>query len=179
VLHHSRVWRCEKIDIIELARYHDVSQRMRCQPATVTASALLRTWRQQIEVIAMHGNFLLAIGKRIMSAWSAKRLGWKIDIKSEKRSVRSRAARCRAMSGVLHSIEQVSNWANHRQKLGRSVSLRSNRWADMTPEQLEEDSGIDRRTLEKIGNSSSPPVGHTTEGEARPAGRRPTMRKPH
>src|SRR6516162_4185178 len=148
-----RELRGEKIDIIE---YHEdpvTFAEKALQPAKVSRVTVLEGQDKHLEVIVDDSQLSLAIGKKGQNVrLAAKRLGWKIDIKSEEEK---RQEVEQAMSGLM--TQQVTPLENLPEleesiveKLHAAGITTVEQVADMTPEQLEEVPGIGPKTVEKI-----------------------------
>ncbi|MGD0202069.1 MAG: transcription termination factor NusA [Bryobacteraceae bacterium] len=149
-----RELRGEKIDIIEYSEDSIAFATHALSPAKISRVTILDADEKHMEVIVDDTQLSLAIGKKGQNVrLAAKLLGWRIDIKSEeekRQEVESQMAAL-VVSGAPVSVladqglsdklieELIAAGVGTVEKLGA-----------MTPEQLEEISGIEPLTVEAI-----------------------------
>src|SRR6202012_6069195 len=165
-----RELRGEKIDIIEFSDEVTTFAEKALQPAKVSRVSITDLTEKQLEVIVDDTQLSLAIGKKGQNVrLAAKRLGWKIDIKSEEEKRQEVEQKMKGMSGGPSTpIEQVTELGEEIiQKLVVAGITTVEALADMTPEQLEEIPGIGEKTLEKISLAVRHYFGEYEPGEKR------------
>ncbi len=148
-----RELRGEKIDIIEWSEDINTFAEKALQPAKVSRVTILDLADKSIEVVVDDTQLSLAIGKKGQNVrLAAKLLGWKIDIKSEEEKRQEVEQQMQAMVADTQTpLENVPGFdAAVVEKLVAAGYTTVEQVADMTPEQLEEVSGIDSETIDAI-----------------------------
>jgi N utilization substance protein A len=149
-----RELRGEKIDIIEFSEDPVGFATHALSPAKISRVSIVDANEKHMEVIVDDSQLSLAIGKKGQNVrLAAKLLGWRIDIKSEEEKRREVESQ---MAALVVSGAPVSVLIDHG--LGEKVVeelLQAGigtieKLGAMTPEQLEEISGIGPQTVETI-----------------------------
>ncbi len=149
-----RELRGEKIDIIEYSDDAVVFATHALSPAKISRVAIVEAGEKHMEVIVDDTQLSLAIGKKGQNVrLAAKLLGWKIDIKSEEEKRQEVET---AMAALVVPGAPASVLLEHGlpeailDKLLESGIGTVEKLGSMTPEQLEEISGIGPKMVEKI-----------------------------
>jgi N utilization substance protein A len=149
-----RELRGEKIDIIEFSDDPVGFATHALSPAKISRVSIVDANEKHMEVIVDDSQLSLAIGKKGQNVrLAAKLLGWRIDIKSEEEKRREVESQ---MAALVVSGAPVSVLIDHG--LGEQVVEELleagigtiEKLGAMTPEQLEEISGIGPQTVETI-----------------------------
>jgi N utilization substance protein A len=149
-----RELRGEKIDIIEFSEDPVGFATHALSPAKISRVSIVDANEKHMEVIVDDSQLSLAIGKKGQNVrLAAKLLGWRIDIKSEEEKRREVESQ---MAALVVSGAPVSVLIDHG--LGEQVVEELleagigtiEKLGAMTPEQLEEISGIGPQTVETI-----------------------------
>jgi N utilization substance protein A len=149
-----RELRGEKIDIIEFSEDPVAFATHALSPAKISRVSIVDPNEKHMEVIVDDSQLSLAIGKKGQNVrLAAKLLGWRIDIKSEEEKRQEVESQ---MAALVVSGAPVSVLIDHG--LGEKVVEELleagigtiERLGSMTPEQLEEISGIGPKTVETI-----------------------------
>jgi len=149
-----RELRGEKIDIIEYSDDPVVFATNALSPAKITRVAIIDAAQRHMEVIVDDSQLSLAIGKKGQNVrLAAKLLGWRIDIKSEeekRQEVESAMAALQA-PGVPVSVLTEHGMAESDAELLLAAGINTvEKLGNMTPEELEQISGIGRTEVERI-----------------------------
>jgi N utilization substance protein A len=149
-----RELRGEKIDIIEHSEDPVVFATHALSPAKISRVAIVNASEKHMEVIVDDTQLSLAIGKKGQNVrLAAKLLGWKIDIKSEEEKRQEVES---AMAALVVPGAPVAALIEHglppelSQALVAAGILTVEKLGSMTPEQLEEVSGIGPEMVEPI-----------------------------
>jgi N utilization substance protein A len=149
-----RELRGEKIDIIEFSDEPVVFATHALSPAKISRVSIVDANEKQMEVIVDDTQLSLAIGKKGQNVRLAARLlGWRIDIKSEEEKRQEVESQ---MAALVVSGAPVSVLIDHGlgekvvEKLLEAGVGTIEKLGSMTPEQLEEISGIGPKTVETI-----------------------------
>ena len=149
-----RELRGEKIDIIQYSEDPVVFATNALSPAKINRVALTDQAERQLEVIVDDSQLSLAIGKKGQNVrLGAKLLGWRIDVKSEEEKRQEVETE---MSALVVPGAPVSVLMDHGlseklvEKLTGADIATVEKLGSMTPEQLEEISGIGPKMVEKI-----------------------------
>jgi len=147
-----RELRGEKIDIVQFSEDPVVFAQNALSPAKISRVAVLDAAEKQLEVIVDDTQLSLAIGKKGQNVrLASKLLGWRIDIKSEeekRQEVEWQMGQLVASGTPLAQLTALSE--KLREKLAQHDIPTIERLGAMTPEQLEEISGIGPKMVEKI-----------------------------
>jgi N utilization substance protein A len=149
-----RELRGEKIDIIEFSEDPVVFATHALSPAKISRVAILDSTEKHMEVIVEDSQLSLAIGKKGQNVrLAAKLLGWRVDIKTEEEKRQEVEAHMASLSAgtplsilLDHGMMEMVLEALLTAGIGTVERLGS-----MTPEELEQISGIDAETVEGIG----------------------------
>jgi N utilization substance protein A len=152
-----RELRGEKIDIIEFSDDPVVFATHALSPAKISRVTIVDAAGKHMEVIVDDSQLSLAIGKKGQNVrLAAKLLGWKVDIKSEEEKRQEVES---AMAALVNPPEPVSVLIG----FGLSEELAAKlveggvgtieKLGGMTPEELQEISGIDPEMVESIRDS--------------------------
>jgi N utilization substance protein A len=148
-----RELRGEKIDIIEYSDDPAVFATHALSPAKISRVSILSAAEKHMEVIVDDTQLSLAIGKKGQNVrLAAKLLGWKVDIKSEeekRQEVESAMALVVPGAPVSVLIDHGLT-ENVVETLIQAGIGTVERLGAMTPEQLEEISGIEDKIVERI-----------------------------
>lgn len=148
-----RELRGEKIDIIEFSEDPVVFATHALSPAKISRVAIIDSMEKHMEVIVEDSQLSLAIGKKGQNVrLAAKLLGWKIDIKTEEEKRQEVEAHMASLSmgtplstlldyglpePILESL--LAGGVGTVEKIG-----------GMTPEELEQISGIENESVQQI-----------------------------
>ena len=147
-----RELRGEKIDIVEFSEDAVVFAQHALSPAKISRVAIVDQAEKHLEVIVDDSQLSLAIGKKGQNVrLASKLLGWRIDIKSEeekRQEVEWQMGQLVAGGTPLSQLTALSD--KLREKLAQHDIPTIERLGAMTPEQLEEISGIGPKMVEKI-----------------------------
>jgi len=149
-----RELRGEKIDIIEFSEDPVTFATHALSPAKISRVSIIDPNEKHMEVIVDDSQLSLAIGKKGQNVrLAAKLLGWRIDIKSEEEKRQEVESQ---MAALVVSGAPVSVLIDHGlgekvvEKLLEAGVGTIEKLGSMTPEQLEEISGIGPKTVETI-----------------------------
>jgi transcription termination/antitermination protein NusA len=149
-----RELRGEKIDIIEFSEDPVSFATHALSPAKISRVSIVDPNEKHMEVIVDDSQLSLAIGKKGQNVrLAAKLLGWRIDIKSEEEKRQEVESQ---MAALVVSGAPVSVLIDHGlgekvvEKLLEAGVGTIEKLGSMTPEQLEEISGIGPKTVETI-----------------------------
>ena len=149
-----RELRGEKIDIIEFSEDPVSFATHALSPAKISRVSVIDPNEKHMEVIVDDSQLSLAIGKKGQNVrLAAKLLGWRIDIKSEEEKRQEVESQ---MAALVVSGAPVSVLIDHGlgekvvEKLLEAGVGTIEKLGAMTPEQLEEISGIGPKTVETI-----------------------------
>ena len=149
-----RELRGEKIDIIEFSEDPVGFATHALSPAKISRVSIVDPNEKHMEVIVDDSQLSLAIGKKGQNVrLAAKLLGWRIDIKSEEEKRQEVESQ---MAALVVSGAPVSVLIDHGlgdkivEKLLEAGVGTIEKLGAMTPEQLEEISGIGPKTVETI-----------------------------
>lgn len=149
-----RELRGEKIDIIEFSEEPIDMANRALSPANISRVAIIDPLARHLEVIVEETQLSLAIGKKGQNVrLAAKLMGWRIDIKSEdekRQEVESAMAVMTGSGTPVSILIEHGLTENLVDKLVEAELSTVEKLADMTPEQLEEISGIGPKMVEKI-----------------------------
>ena len=147
-----RELRGEKIDIVQFSEDPVVFAQNALSPAKISRVAVLDAAEKQLEVIVDDSQLSLAIGKKGQNVrLASKLLGWRIDIKSEeekRQEVEWQMGQLVAGGTPLAQLTALSE--KLREKLAQHDIPTIERLGAMTPEQLQEISGVGPKMVEKI-----------------------------
>ena len=164
-----RELRGEKIDIIEWSDDPIQFATHALSPAKISRVTVIDAPGKHMEVIVDDSQLSLAIGKKGQNVrLAAKLLGWKIDIKSEeeKRQEVEYAIEALAQGSPVSILIDHGLAEDVVDKLVGGGIGTVERLGDMTPEQLEEISGIDAETVERIQTAVNSFYGQPYNDEA-------------
>ena len=149
-----RELRGEKIDIVEYTEEAAEMVARALSPAKVSRVTLVDPAAKHLEAIVDDSQLSLAIGKRGQNVrLAAKLMGWRIDIKSEEEKRQQVESAMEAMIGAGTPVSVLLDHGLGEKlvdKLLEAGSSTVERLADMTPEQLQEISGIGPKLVERI-----------------------------
>ena len=149
-----RELRGEKVDIIQY--YEDpIEMATRAlSPANISRVTILDPVQRHLEIVVDDTQLSLAIGKKGQNVrLAAKLIGWHIDIKSEEEKRQEVESTMAAMVGAGSPVSVLIEYGLTEKlvdKLLEAGASTVERLADMTPEQLQEISGIGPKMVEKI-----------------------------
>jgi len=147
-----RELRGEKIDIVQFSEDAVVFAQHSLSPAKISRVAIVDQAEKHLEVIVDDSQLSLAIGKKGQNVrLASKLLGWRIDIKSEeekRQEVEWQMGQLVAGGTPLSQLTALSD--KLREKLAQHDIPTIERLGAMTPEQLEEISGVGPKMVEKI-----------------------------
>ena len=147
-----RELRGEKIDIVQFSEDAVVFAQHSLSPAKISRVSVVDQAEKHLEVIVDDSQLSLAIGKKGQNVrLASKLLGWRIDIKSEeekRQEVEWQMGQLVAGGTPLSQLTALSE--KLREKLAQHDIPTIERLGAMTPEQLEEISGIGPKMVEKI-----------------------------
>lgn len=148
-----RELRGEKIDIIEFSEDPVVFATHALSPAKITRVAILDTTEKHMEVIVEDSQLSLAIGKKGQNVrLAAKLLGWRIDIKTEeekRQEVEAAMANLSAGAPISALLDHGLPEAVLESLVGAGIGT-VERAGNMTPEELEQYSGIDNEAVQAM-----------------------------
>jgi N utilization substance protein A len=163
-----RELRGEKIDIIEYSEDPVAFATHALSPAKISRVTVVDPLEKHMEVIVDDSQLSLAIGKKGQNVrLAAKLLGWKIDIKSEeekRQEVESAMAALVAPGAPVSVLIDYGLRENVAEKLVEAGIGTVEKLGQMTPEQLEEISGIGREDVERIQEAVNAYYGQYEEG---------------
>lgn len=149
-----RELRGEKIDIVEYTEDATEMVARALSPAKISRVTLADATGKHLEAIVDDSQLSLAIGKRGQNVrLAAKLMGWRIDIKSEEEKRQEVES---TMELMVRGGTPVSALLDHGlgeklvDKLLAVDSSTVERVADMTPEKLQEISGVGPKLVERI-----------------------------
>jgi N utilization substance protein A len=149
-----RELRGEKIDIIQYSEDPVIFATNALSPAKISRVTIADPAERQLEVVVDDSQLSLAIGKKGQNVrLGAKLLGWRIDIKSEEEKRQEVETE---MAALVVPGAPVSVLMDHglSEKLVEKLTIAGvatvEKLGSMTPEQLEEISGIGPKMVEKI-----------------------------
>jgi len=149
-----RELRGEKIDIIEFSEDPVGFATHALSPAKISRVSIVDANEKHMEVIVDDSQLSLAIGKKGQNVrLAAKLLGWRIDIKSEeekRREVESQMAALVVSGAPVSVLIDHGLGENVVEELVQAGIGTIEKLGAMTPEQLEEISGIGPQTVETL-----------------------------
>jgi len=149
-----RELRGEKIDIIEFSDEPVVFATHALSPAKISRVTVVNATDRHMEVIVDDTQLSLAIGKKGQNVrLCAKLLGWRIDIKSEeeqRQEVESQMAALVVPGAPVSVLLEHGLTEKIIEKLAETGIVTVEKLGSMTPEQLEEISGIGPKMVERI-----------------------------
>ena len=149
-----RELRGEKIDIVEYTEEAAEMVARALSPAKISRVTLVDPVGRHLEAIVDDSQLSLAIGKRGQNVrLAAKLIGWRIDIKSEEEKRQEVETAMEVMGGAGTPVSVLLDHGLGEKlvdKLLEAGSSTVERVADMTPEQLQEISGIGPKLVERI-----------------------------
>ncbi len=149
-----RELRGEKIDIVEFTEEAVEMVARALSPANISRVTLVDPAGKHLEAIVDDSQLSLAIGKRGQNVrLAAKLMGWRIDIKSAEEKRQEVESAMEAMVGAGTPVSVLLDHGLGEKlvdKLLEAGSSTVERLADMTPEQLQEISGIGPKLVERI-----------------------------
>jgi transcription termination/antitermination protein NusA len=149
-----RELRGEKIDIIEFSEDSVVFATHALSPAKISRVTVLDPLERHMEVIVDDTQLSLAIGKKGQNVrLAAKLLGWKIDIKSEEEKRQEVESAMAALVSPGAPVSVLLDYGMSEAVLESLVEAgvgTIERLGGMTPEELQEISGIDAEVVERI-----------------------------
>ena len=148
-----RELRGEKIDIIEFSDDPVVFATHALSPAKISRVAILDSMEKHMEVIVEDSQLSLAIGKKGQNVrLAAKLLGWKIDIKTEEEKRQEVEAHMASLSAgtPLSALLELGLPENVLESLLAAGVGSVERIGGMTPEELEQITGIDAISVQQI-----------------------------
>src|SRR3990172_6202460 len=147
-----RELRGEKIDIIEYNEETSTFAANALSPAKINRVTILDPVSKHLEVIVDDTQLSLAIGKKGQNVrLASKLLGWRIDIKSEEEKRQEVETQMEQLVSTGTPIQEVTGIGERTiAKLAERGITTVERLGGMTPQQLEEISGIGPKMVEKI-----------------------------
>ena len=149
-----RELRGEKIDIVGFTEETAEMVARALSPANISRVTLVDPAGKHLEAIVDDSQLSLAIGKRGQNVrLAAKLMGWRIDIKSAEEKRQEVESAMEAMVGASTPVSVLLDHGLGEKlvdKLLEADSSTVERLADMTPEQLQEISGIGPKLVERI-----------------------------
>jgi len=149
-----RELRGEKIDIIAYSDDPMVFITHALSPAKISRVMIVDPNEKHMEVIVEDSQLSLAIGKKGQNVrLAAKLLGWRVDIKSEeekRQEVESEMAALEVSGAPVSVLVEYGLSAKVAERLMEAGANTVEKVGAMTPEQLQEISDIDPKTVEAI-----------------------------
>jgi N utilization substance protein A len=149
-----RELRGEKIDIIQFSEDPVVFATKALSPAKITRVVILETADKHMEVIVDDSQLSLAIGRKGQNVrLGAKLLGWRIDIKSEEEKRQEIESQMAALVVPGAPVSVLMDHGLTERLVGKLAGAGIStveKLGSMTPEQLQEISGIGPKMVEKI-----------------------------
>lgn len=165
-----RELRGEKIDIIEFSDDAVQFATHALSPAKISRVTILDAVDKHMEVIVDDSQLSLAIGKKGQNVrLAAKLIGWKVDIKSEEEKRQEVQSAMEALTGAgapLSALQEYGLEPEIEAMLVESGINTIEKLGEMTPEQLQEISGISSEMVEKIQLAVISFYGQYDSGEA-------------
>jgi N utilization substance protein A len=168
-----RELRGEKIDIIEYSDDPVQFATHALSPAKISRVTIIDPLEKHMEVIVDDSQLSLAIGKKGQNVrLAAKLIGWKVDIKSEEEKRQEVQSQMEALTTVapLSALQEYGLDSEVEAKLMETGINTVEKLGEMTPEQLQEISGISAEMVEKIQLAVINYYGQYDEGNESGAG---------
>jgi N utilization substance protein A len=151
-----RELRGEKIDIIEYSDDAAKFVEKALSPAKITRVSILDSNEKHMEVIVEDSQLSLAIGKKGQNVrLAAKLLGWRIDIKTEEEKRQEVEAAMASMRAGT-PIDELAVYGLSAALLETLHSVGINtveRAGGMTPEELEQNAGLDHEAIVALSSA--------------------------